>query len=159
MNDYSKLPVVDAEANLYFQIKPTDKEGACRLDKCDCVIARAVKRQYPGLADMEIGAHASFVVLKDRKIRYMTTTALRDGLVRFDETGEWKLKKGIYHLLAPSKKAKREALRERAKKLRADRQYDKDGNRYAATGRCKKSSINARQSMFLSQKKTARVAS
>lgn len=87
-------------------------------DPCNCVVAQALSAD-PRVLSCEVFAHITTLVTRSGFERYQTPKALRDGLENWDNTGDWKLKPGVYTLLPVTKSQTRKARREGARKRRA----------------------------------------
>ena len=139
----------DANRRLMFEITQDDCDTACRLNKNDCVIAKALQAVVPGLERVEVGATITLIFSNNAAWRYVTPTKLRDGLVAFDSTGVWNLPLGVYALLPPPPAERLEAIRKRVQTLPKARQSDRSGKPYLATGRNTPRRINPRYMAFL----------
>lgn len=99
----------DATRSLYFEIADCDVSKADRLKKTSCVVARALLDTVPQLRRVEVGATVTYIFFGSSGRnggvkRYDTPLLLRDALNTFDQTGEWKLPKGVYRLNPPTRK-------------------------------------------------------
>jgi len=105
---------------LKFEISEKHCNTAVRKDPCRCVIAQAMYEKFgDSLASIHVlPTTTTLVYHAGRVVVYRTPRVLRNGLKRFDETGEWSLEPGTYYLL-PRKKSERYALKkQRASKNR-----------------------------------------
>lgn len=97
----------DANQDLALNISKNHVLGAVCKDPQKCVIANA-GRGVPKLTDVWATASYVYLEIAGDWFRYRTSSVLRDALLRFDETGDWKLKPGQYLLRAISRSKTRE---------------------------------------------------
>lgn len=97
------MKVSEATCRLMFVISAGIINKAVRHSKGKCVVALALKSRAD-IADVLIGASVSTVTFTSgRVMRYKTPAILRDGLNRWDRTGDWALPEGTYYLEVPKK--------------------------------------------------------
>jgi len=145
-----------------FEITAADAAEARRYDKNHCVVANAVLGTIPGITGIQVGK-AIVQVRTDSGIRrYRTPVVLAKALAKFDESGYWGLKPGVYTLQPPPPHMTREAIA--AQHLRSKtrrRDIDpKTGKRYMDTGfnTREKRTVNPRVLEFAKIKKAKRAA-
>lgn len=96
------MRVLEASCRLMFVITLAHIGNAVRHSKGKCIVALALKSRKD-IADVLIGACVSTVTFTSgRVVRYKTPAILRDGLNKWDRTGDWSLPVGKYYLEVPN---------------------------------------------------------
>jgi hypothetical protein len=92
--------VFASNEELVLHITPKCVASACRSNKKDCVIARAIKKQQPFATGWLVGKNICMIFnAKEMKvIRYGTSGKLAKALDVYDRTGHWQLQPGYYVL-------------------------------------------------------------
>lgn len=104
---YGRIPFEDAELPQTLEVLPKDVEGASCSDPRQCVLARAARRNFGKNVEAVIiyrtVAHLVFANPRKKGTykakRYAIAKDLQQAVATFDDTKEWTLRPGVYHLL------------------------------------------------------------
>ena len=88
-------------------------------DKNNCVFAQALSA-IESVMSAEVGATITTIVARRGCERYQTPKLMRNGLENFDLTGQWDLSEGWYEFKPVPKSQTKKAVREEARKRRAN---------------------------------------
>lgn len=109
----TKFPVEISKRHVLKALEQTGQN-----DPSHCVVAEALKEGLrkqgtPALA-VQVGPRRTVLVFPGKQIRYATAGALRNALIHWDTTGEWKLPEGTYNLNPVAKSHTKKYVKARA---------------------------------------------
>lgn len=114
-----RLKIREPRKPLKFTITKEHIKRAKRNDPCKCVIAQALADTERVLS-CEVNACITTVSVRGGAERYQTTPELRKGLENWDNGGDWELDPGEYALMPVAPSQTKKAIREAARKRRAN---------------------------------------
>jgi hypothetical protein len=114
-----RLTIREPRKPLKFRITAKHIKKAVRKDPCNCVIAQALA-DTQRVQSCEVNACITTVIVRGGAERYQTPPDMRKGLENWDNGGDWDLPPGEYALLPVPPSQTKKAIREAARKRRAN---------------------------------------